>query len=30
MVFGSFHEAVFGAASSFFAKYGDRAARRNL
>jgi hypothetical protein len=30
MVFGNFHKVVFGAAPSFFAKYGDRAARRNL
>ena len=27
---GSFHDVVDGAAASFFAKYGDRAASKNL
>lgn len=29
-MFGSFHDDVDGADASFFAKYGDRAASRNL
>jgi hypothetical protein len=30
MLWGSFHDAVLGAAASLFAKYGDRAASINL
>jgi hypothetical protein len=30
MLLGNFHDVVFGAVASFFAKYGERAARRNL